>query len=410
MKFLVLGKGIANDGVVMLLLEDKIDYDYLNIIDVKNFEYDLVIKAPGIKMTEEIILEFKKRNIKVITDITLAFLLRKKIYIGISASNGKTTTTSLITHILSSKYKVIGCGNIGYSICRALVEHKEAEIFVVELSSFQLESAELDLDIALLLNIHPCHLDHHLSYKNYIDSKSNICLNQSSNHYFIYNLDDPILRELSKTVSSKLISFSSNSYLAKCYIHDGYIYFKNKKILKINNTLKNKAFFLEDVMASISATLLFNKINSRIIKKQIKTFKEIDYRLTKITDYIYNDAKSTNPYSTLAAIKCFNKVLLICGGYDRFENLECLNKVLAKIKKVYAYGETKNKIYEFMKKNNIECMIYSSLDEAFFNTFNDRLDETILFSPMFASFDIFDNYIQRGQYFNDLVHKIIDNT
>lgn len=410
MNVLVLGKGVANDGVIMLLQEDGIKYDYLNIIDVKTFEYDLVVKAPGIKMTEDIILEFIKRNIKVITDITLAFLLRKKIYIGVSASNGKTTTTSLITHILSRKYKAISCGNIGYSVCRALVEHKDKDIFVVELSSFQLESSDIDLDLAILLNIHPCHLDHHLSYKNYIDSKSNICLNQSSKHYFIYNLDDPVIRGIAKDVNSHLISFSNNSYLAKCYIHNGYIYFKNKRIFKINHELENKTFLLEDVMAAISATLLFNKINPRIIRKQLKTFKKMNYRLTKINDYIYNDAKSTNPYSTLAAIKCFNKVLLICGGYDRCEKLDCLKDVLHKIKKVYAYGNTKNKIYEYMKNNNVDCMIYDSLDEAFLNALSQRSDEIILFSPMFASFDNFSNYIERGKYFDEIVYKTIDNT
>ncbi len=128
MKILVLGTGVANDGVVMLLKEEGLDYDYLNIDEVMTFDYQFVVKAPGIPMTEPIIQGFLKKNIRVITDVELAFLLRKKFYIGVTGSNGKTTTVSLIKHILSVKYKTIACGNIGYSLCRALVEHKDAEI------------------------------------------------------------------------------------------------------------------------------------------------------------------------------------------------------------------------------------------------------------------------------------------
>ena len=109
---------------------------------------------------------------------------------------------------MSVKYKTIACGNIGYSLCRALVEHKDAEIFVVELSSFQLEASLIDFNISVLLNVHPCHLDHHTSYKEYIDSKANLCKNQSSSHYCVYHMDDPILREMVKSNSAEQISFS----------------------------------------------------------------------------------------------------------------------------------------------------------------------------------------------------------
>lgn len=407
MKILALGTGVANDGVVMLLKEEGLDYDYLNIDEVMTFDYQFVVKAPGIPMTEPIIQGFLKKNIRVITDVELAFLLRKKFYIGVTGSNGKTTTVSLIKHILSAKYKTIACGNIGYSLCRALVEHKDAEIFVVELSSFQLEASLIDFNISVLLNVHPCHLDHHTSYKEYIDSKANLCKNQSSSHYCVYHMDDPILREMVKSISAEQISFSRNSYLAKCYIFDEHIYFQNKKILKINPSLKEKTFFLEDVMAAISAVSLVKGISSKIIREQMKSFEEIEYRLTKINSFIYNDAKSTNPYSTMAALECFDSVELICGGYDRKENLDCLKSSLTKLKRVYAYGQTKGKIEKYMQDNNVECLAFNSLDEAFEKAYLDRKEEIILFSPMFASFDGFKNYIERGKYFNEIALKML---
>ncbi|MDE7264353.1 MAG: UDP-N-acetylmuramoyl-L-alanine--D-glutamate ligase [Anaeroplasmataceae bacterium] len=408
MKTLVLGKGVANDGVVMLLEEENMEYDYLNLDEIKHYEYDYVIKAPGIPYTEEHIQKFLNLKIKVITDIELAFLLRKKFYIGVTGSNGKTTTVSLIQHILSAKYQVVACGNIGYSICRALVEHKEADIFVVELSSFQLENAYIDLNIGVLLNVHPCHLDHHKEYKDYILSKANLCKNQSASHYCVYHMDDPLLRDIVKNVECQKISFSKSSYLAKCYIHEGYIYYQKSKILKIDENLASRPYLLEDAMASISAVSLVNKITPKIIKEQWKTFQQIEYRLTKINDYIYNDAKSTNPYSTLAALDCFTSVELVCGGYDRHENLACLKGALSKIKRVYAYGQTKEKIKAFMEENAVECFTFEDLDTAFLKAYQDRTSETILFSPMFASFDHFKNYMERGKYFNEIAKKLIE--
>lgn len=405
-KVLVLGKGVANDGVVMLLKTDQIEYDYLNLDEVEHYDYECVVKAPGIPYTNDQIQKFLQSKIQVITDIELACILRKKFYIGVTGSNGKTTTVSMIAHILSAKYNVVACGNIGYSVCRALVERPDADIYVVELSSFQLENATIDLNISVLLNVHPCHLDHHSEYKNYLDSKSNICKNQSNGHYCVYHLDDPLLRDMVRMTSAKKIAFSKTSYLAKCYLHDETIFFNQKKILK---TKEERAMILEDELAAIAVTSLVKGICPRVIQQQLKSFEEIEYRLTKINEYIYNDAKSTNPYSTIAALECFSSVDLICGGYDRKENLNCLNDSLHKIKRVYAYGATKNKIKEYMSSHQVECLTFDSLDEAFIKAYHDRTNEVLLFSPMFASFDSFQNYIERGKYFNELATKIVES-
>ncbi|MDE6241729.1 MAG: UDP-N-acetylmuramoyl-L-alanine--D-glutamate ligase [Anaeroplasmataceae bacterium] len=408
MRILVLGKGVANDGVILLLEEEQLEYDYLNLDEVTDYTYDLVVKAPGIRKYEPVIQKLLDNKVQVITDIELAFMLRKKFFIGVTGSNGKTTTVSLITHILSAKYDVVACGNIGYSVCRALVEHPDADIFVVECSSFQLETSKIDFNISVLLNVHPCHLDHHNTYKDYIDSKANLCKYQSSSHYCIYHLDDPILRDMVQSIDAENISFSRTSYLAKCCIYDGYVYHNKKKIIKLEQDLRNKPFFLEDVMASISAVSLVKGITPKIIKEQLKTFEEVEYRLTKINDFIYNDAKSTNPYSTMAALECFDEVELVCGGYDRKENLSCLQSALPKLKRVYAYGQTKEKVRTYMEENKIECLTFDSLDEAFTRAYHDRKEEIILFSPMFASFDNFKNYIERGKYFNEIVLKILE--
>ncbi len=407
MKILVLGKGVANDGVIELLQEENVEYDYLEINEVDSFDYSYVVKAPGIPYTAEVILEFIKRRIRVLTDIELGMSLRKKLYIGVTGSNGKTTTVSLLQHILSAQYSVVACGNIGYSFCRALVEQRDAEIFIIEMSSFQLENSKIDPDISLFLNVHPCHLDHHQTFKDYVLSKANICINQSENHLFIYPSDDAIIQSIVKQVQARTSSFSRNNPLADCYISSHQIFYKNHRIVKLSSSMEEKAFFVEDMMAAISASIQFKGITPRIIQKQMKTFQEVEYRLTKLNDFIYNDAKSTNPYSTIAALCCFSSVELICGGYDRKEDLFCLKDSLSKLKRVYAYGQSKEKIKKFMDENHVECFIFDSLDEAFYQAFKDRKDEIILFSPMFASFDLFKNYIERGAYFNKIVMNLL---
>lgn len=408
MKILVLGHGIANDGVILLLNEENMEYDYLDIKDVTHINYDLVVKAPGIPYTEKIIADFEREGIPIITDIEVAMSLRKKFYIGITGSNGKTTVTSLITKILNQKYKAIACGNIGYSVCKAVVEEKDADIFVVELSSFALERAKLDLNISVLLNLHPCHLDHHKDFKDYCQSKSNICMNQSSLHYCIYNSDESLIREIVSQSAAKKIAFSKDSIFANCSVFNKCIYFKNKKIYKLPLEILNKEHMIYNLMASIAATTLIKGIHPKHIQRGIREFEEIEYRLTKINDYIYNDAKSTNPYSTIAALKCFEQVELICGGYDRKENLDCLTDSLNKVKKVYAFGATKDKIKTYMENHQISCETFSSLQEAFMKACKERESEVILFSPMFASFDHFKNYMERGKYFTELANEFLN--
>lgn len=405
MRILVLGKGVANDGVVKLLKRENHDYDYLNPSEVTDLSYDLVVKAPGISYQNQFIEKNLKQGVKIITDIELAMMLSSHYFICVTGSNGKTTTVTLITQILSTKYKVIACGNIGYSVCSAIVEHPEADIFVVELSSFQLEKSLIDPQISVLLNVHPCHLDHHSSYRSYLESKAQITQNQSANHIVIYNYTDRQIKRLIRDSPAKKITFSVDSCLTHCYTDREYIYYDSKKILKLTSNLKEKEFLLADVMAAIAATLQVQGIKASHIRKAFKQFKEVDFRLTKLNDFIYNDAKSTNPYSTIAAMKCFDNILLICGGYDRKENLNCLNEHLYKLKKVYAYGQSKDKVYNYMTNHNVECHCFTSLEEAFVQALKDRKDETILFSPMFASFDCFKNYNERGKFFNQLFSK-----
>ena len=173
LKILLLGKGVANNGCERLLKKHNIDYDYLEKNEVQISDYDLIVKSPGIPLDD---IVFTKINGKVITDIELAYRLEKPNLIGVTGSNGKTTVVTMLEHVLKSKYNTIACGNIGYSICDALVDHPNMDFYIVELSSFQLEGVtSVDFMISCILNISLCHIDHHKSFDSYIESKLNIC-------------------------------------------------------------------------------------------------------------------------------------------------------------------------------------------------------------------------------------------
>ena len=289
MKYLLLGHGIANDGVKKLLDIYHIDYDYLEMDEVSK-DYDIIVKSPGISLNDDF---FKYRKEEIISDIELGYRIVKPYIIAITGSNGKTSVSSMIWHAIRKKYKSVLCGNIGYSFCAALADNPNARIFVLEVSSFQLECArEFDPNIFVILNVSPCHLDHHGSYKKYIDSKVHIAKKQSVKHTLIYNLDSPFLKKINKEIICKSISFSLNNINSNIVYYDNYIYYNEQKY-KILNNIKGFNHKLLNYMAVIGVLKELGYKKHQIYKA-VKSFKDIKYRLEKIDFNIYNDAKRWN--------------------------------------------------------------------------------------------------------------------
>ena len=193
---LLLGKGIANNGCKRLLDKYQIKYDYFNISELETYQYEYIVKSPGISLSDEI---FKKLNGKIISDIELGYMITHPNIIGITGSNGKTTVSSMLDYILKNKYNVCLCGNIGYSFCDALVDKPGCDYYIVEMSSFQLEATyELDCVVSAILNVSMCHIDHHKSFEKYLEAKTKITSNQSFNNFVVYNLDDPYLKDIKR--------------------------------------------------------------------------------------------------------------------------------------------------------------------------------------------------------------------
>lgn len=391
---LLLGKGIANMGCARLLDHHNIKYDLKNIDELEKFEYEYIVKSPGISLSDKI---FEKLKGTIISDIELVYRLRKPYIIAVTGSNGKTTVTSMIKYILGKKYKAIACGNIGYSFADAVLDNPDADYFILEVSSFQLEAIkDFSPNCAIILNISPCHIDHHKSFRNYVAAKLNISKNLCKFDCLIFN------KKISQ-IKNKMnyLNFSSVDTASLIYSLNNYIYYRNKRIYKIKKSFTT--FDIENIMAVLGVLIYLNKLK---FKKYISKFKKPKYRFERISKFIYNDAKSTNSQCTSLALLELPDTHLICGGYDRKIPIILDNRALMNIKSVYAYGESKFKILEYFKKRKIKCFIFDTLYDATIEALISRKKkENILYSPMFASYDQYNSYIERGKEFEEIIKE-----
>ncbi|MGM9970742.1 MAG: UDP-N-acetylmuramoyl-L-alanine--D-glutamate ligase [Anaeroplasma sp.] len=398
MKILLLGKGNSTLGCSRLLDSVKIKYDLLEINELVCYDYDLIVKSPGISLEDPV---FNKLNGKVISDIELVYKIKKPFIIAVTGSNGKTTVVSMLEYILSKKYKAIACGNIGYSFADAVLDHPDYDYYILECSSFQLEAIEeFCPNIAVLLNIDLCHLDHHKTLANYVMAKLNIAKNLGKNCYFIHKKEIPYI----KSKSNNEIIYSALNTSANIFVLGENIYNNSKPLFKVNNLFSHS---VENIMAVLGVLKVLNELK---LKNHIKSFKGVKYRLECVDKNIYNDAKSTNCASTDAALCSLDKVHLICGGFDRGIPIILSNKAISHIRMVYAYGQSNNKICEYFKNKNIYCLCYNDLKSAFYSAmYHKEKDEVVLYSPMFASFDQYKNYNQRGEEFDFLLKEYKKN-
>ena len=405
-EILLLGIGKSNNALNQFMIKYSIEHDYLSLLDVVRFDYKLVIKGPGIYYDEEVIEKFIENGVEIITDIEFIYWFLNKEYIAITGTNGKTTTTYLITDIINTAYSAVSCGNCGFPISQAALDYKLYKYFVLELSSFQLKGIKkFTPKIAVVTNLKQAHLDYHHTIEDYYKSKLNIAKNQTKQDYLVLNADDLNVMSLFKNSEATKITFSLMNKSSSAYFYKNYFYFNKERICHIKY-LKSKTDIIKYNVLSAICVAKILKIENKNIKKALKNFTFIKYRLEEIKPDIYNDAKSTNVYSTISAIKCFkNKnIILICGGYDRKEEINILEEDLVNVVRIYVYGQVKDKLYNYLKRKK-EVYIFDSLKDATIKALNDRKDEVVLYSPMFASYDQYSSYEERGKEFNYLVNN-----
>ena len=392
-----------------------------SLSNLKNF--DIIFRSPSCLPTRKELAEEKERGAIVTTEIEMLMKMCPCKIIGVTGSDGKTTTTSLINHILevAGKNVYLG-GNIGIPLFTKLSEIKPDDIVVLELSSFQLMEMDVSPDISVITNITPNHLNIHKDYQEYVDAKKNIFKYQNEKGILILNYDNEITRNCGKEAQGKVIFFSSNEKLDDGYIIDNGIIKKcddkiRKHILNTNEVqLKGKHNY-ENIATALAATETIVDIDTAV--KAVKEFTAVEHRLEFVREINnvkwYNDSASSSPTRTISGLNAFEeKITLIAGGYDKNLDYEPIAKpIIDNVSNLILMGQTSGKIFEAVKQEleneNKELPIYmcNSLEETVKLAEKvTKPGEIVLFSPASASFDMFKNAVERGKKFKEIVQNI----
>lgn len=378
--------------------------------DLLDNSYDYIIKNPGIRIDHPLCLKAKELNIPIINELEVAYhYLPKNVKIvGITGSNGKTTTTTLTYEILKeAKLPVHLGGNIGFPMSSLMTKVKENDILVLELSAQQLHDfKDFKVDVAILTNLTEVHLDNFKTFEYYMNTKKKIF---DHSDVSIINKDDLNEVELTKDVKNKLY-FSTKEEANTC-VKENAIYYNDEKVIDLKDIKLKGMHNYQNAMCAILATKQFD-ISNKIIVKVLENFAGVEHRLEfvkKLNDReFYNDSKATNVRSTQIALSAFDKsTILLLGGLDRGHSFEGLTEYLKNVKLIVCYGETKNRINDFAKENNIECHVFNTLEESTKDAYkSSSKGDVILLSPACASWDQYKCFEDRGNEFKKIVNSL----
>ena len=412
--------GKIKENYKEVLISNGIDFEDEQHSEDLILNADVVMKSPGIPEKAPIVKKLIEKGIPVISEIEFAAPFTKAITIGITGSNGKTTTTMLVYHLLKSAGLNVGLGgNIGKSFAQQVAEDK-FDSYVLELSSFQLDGiVDYKPHIAIITNISPDHLDRYdYKYENYIDSKFRITMNQTEDDYLIYDADDEAITEWFKNNKTKanLIPFS----LTKTFNEGAFIQNNNMEVIINQDEFKmeTESIALEgkhnmkNAMAATSVAKLM-QIRKATIRESLSNFQGVEHRLEKVlkiqnVQYI-NDSKATNVNATFFALDSMNSpTVWIVGGVDKGNDYnELMSLVREKVKAIVCLGVDNKKIIDAFG-NVVDMMIeVSNMNDAV--RMAQRLTEkgdAVLLSPACASFDLFENYEDRGNQFKQAVQNL----
>ncbi len=422
-------KGKIKDKHKNVLLKYKIKWEEEKHTEDLILNADEVIKSPGIPDKAELIKDLHKKRIPVISEIEFAGRYTKAKKICITGSNGKTTTTLLIYHILKKAgLNVALGGNVGKSFAMLVAENacqpdkKDFDYYILELSSFQLDGMfDFRADIAVLLNITPDHLDrYNYEMQNYVDSKLRIMRNQTEKDAFIFCVDDPIIvKELAK----KIIKARQYPFSIKQKVELGaYLNENNQLIINTNNTnplsmtiqelaLQGKHNIYNSMAAGVTSKLI--EIRKETIRESLSDFHNIDHRLELVGNVhgieFINDSKATNVNSTWYALESMeNPVILILGGVDKGNDYSMLNELVKeKVKAIICLGADNKKIIKAFGGMVETVLEANSAKEAVAQAYKiGKKGDTVLLSPACASFDLFEDYEDRGTQFKQAVRAL----
>lgn len=381
---------------------------------------DLLVISPGIPIDHPEVEEIRAKNIPIWGEIELAYRYSKGKIIGITGTNGKTTTTTLVGDIMKTYFEeVYVVGNIGNPYTDTALEATENSVTVIELSSFQLETIEeFKPEVSAILNITPDHLNRHHTMDNYIATKQNITKNQTMSELCVLNYEDEILRTMADRLKTRVMYFSSARELKDgLYLNGEDIIYAQQGVKQLVCNVNELKIFgkhsYENVMAGVGIAITMG-IPMEYIKKAITSFQAVEHRIEYVETIkgvaYYNDSKGTNPDASIKAVQAMKSpTILIGGGYDKKSEFdEWIDAFNGKIKYLVLLGQTRDKIAETALRQGFHNIIMAEdLKEAVKICSEKAVPgDAVLLSPACASWGMFENYEERGRLFKEYVREL----
>lgn len=386
-------------------------------IELVDEGFSLMVKNPGIPYTHPMVQRALELGMPVITEVELAYLISEAPIIGITGTNGKTTTTTMIATLLNEqrqKGKAYLSGNIGYPASSVAQEVTADDELVMELSSFQLKGTQaFHPHIAVITNLYEAHIDYHQTREDYVASKWKIQANMTEQDYLILNWQQAEVRELAKTTKAQVVCFSTQEKVDGTYLLEGNLYYKDELVMPADKLGVPGSHNIENALAAIAVAKLMG-VTNEAIESALSHFHGVKHRTQFIKEIAgvryYNDSKATNILATQKALAGFDrsKVILLAGGLDRGNSFDALVPSLKGLKAIILFGQTKEKLQESAKQaglasitltENVETAVPIAAKLA-------ESGDIVLLSPANASWDQYPNFEVRGDKFIAAIEKL----
>ena len=444
-KILVVGAGISGISVAKVLQEigaqvclsdskkiEDVNHDLTGLIDSGvslNFgeqdeailaDLDYMIISPGISINAPLVLAAKAKGIIVLSEVEVAFQLAQAPILAVTGTNGKTTTTTLLSSLLTQTGKKVHVGgNLGMALSNEAILAQADDLIIAEISSFQLEGVcDFKPHIAAILNITPDHIDRHGNLENYQAAKEKIFAQQDENDFLVLNYDDTKVAKLAAKSKGKVLFFST-----KATLREG-IFLENHQIVSLFDGEKNIICHKDDLqikgehniqnaMAACAFGIILG-LKAEVLAKVLKEFKSVEHRI-EFVDTIngieyYNDSKATNPESAIKALEAFaGGVILLAGGHDKMTDLtQFMQEIKKKTVCLILIGEATARFKENALKHKIDNIYTAtSMEDAVAYAHEiAKINQVVLLSPACSSYDMFKNYEERGKVFKQLVKNL----
>ena len=409
------GKPFEENPAAQSLLEEGIKVvtggHPLELLDE---DFALMVKNPGIPYSHPMIKKALEKGIPVLTEVELAYLISDAPIIGITGSNGKTTTTTMIGEVLTAAgQNGLLSGNIGYPASQVAQTATAKDTLVMELSSFQLMGIqEFHPEIAVITNLMPTHIDYHGSFEAYVEAKWNIQSNMTATDYLVLNFNQELAKELATKTNATVVPFSTFEKVDGAYLEDGLLYFRGEKVMAADEIGVPGSHNVENALATIAVAKL-RGVDNETIKETLSAFGGVKHRL-QFVDQIngvkfYNDSKSTNILATQKALSGFDnsKVILIAGGLDRGNEFDELVPDITGLKKMVILGQSAERVKRAADKAGVPYVDATDIADATRKA-SELAEEgdVVLLSPANASWDMYANFEVRGDLFIDTVAEL----